>query len=446
MTTRASLLMVSFTMLLLLMFHTEFHMKAKAVAQPGSLQMMIDQAESGATLKVPSGVYEGPLHIVKPITLEPEEGGEVTIVGNGVESVVTIEAEQVHLADLRIEDRTMKEAPTVLVLGDETYLERLHIVTGSDGVKIEEADRVSVLDSVIEWGADERIRFSDRGNGIDLFKANEASIRGNVIRQVYDGIYVEMSHDNLVEHNSIEQSRYGIHVMYSERTVVRSNTGSLNITGAMIMTSSGTEVSDNTFTKQSENVNSQGILLFDVQDAVVTSNVVEGNRVGFHVEYSNNNRIEENRIHNNFIGIQLLDSSSNTITGNALTGNVTDALARGNADNDLRANYWDAFSGIDVDGDGYSDIRYTINPFFQGLIQRRPPFQLFFRTPGIIFLESLYEGDHSTWTTDRSPLMAPPPSLQPQDSRMSSSLTTFTGALFLLVSLGTIFIFRRKLL
>ena len=419
----------------------------QSVATPQSsvsLQKMVNQAESGAQVVVPSGVYQGPLLISKPLTLLPEAGGEVTIVGNGEDAALSIEADRVTVVGLRIDDRTVKEAPSVLVRGDEVRLEELYIITGSDGIKIEEAAHVHVLACVVEWGAGETTKFSDRGNGIDLFKATDARIRGNVIRQVYDGIYLEFSNDTLVEHNHIEESRYGIHLMFTKRSIVQDNTGSLNITGAMIMTASGTKVRNNTFTKQNENVNSQGILLFDVQDAVVESNAVEGNRVGFHVEHSFNNRIEGNRIQQNFIGIQLLDSENNTITGNTLTGNVTDALARGNAENDLYANYWDSFAGIDVDGDGLSDTSYTIHPLFQGIIQKRPPFQLFFRTPGIVFLESLYEGNQSSWTTDRSPLMAPPEAWQQDGGGMSGTMA-LVGAIFVMASLAIISLLRRRL-
>lgn len=59
-------------------------------------------------------------------------------------------------------------------------------------------------------------------------------------------------------------------------------------------------VTGNQFVKQSENVNSQGLLLFDVHTSRVDDNIVEGNRVGFYMEDSSDNVLSNNRVLRNY--------------------------------------------------------------------------------------------------------------------------------------------------
>jgi|GEM_PF-189733 len=413
-----------------------------------TLQQLIDQAAEGSMIELSTGSYTGPVRITKPLQLTASPNAEVTIVNNTDQPALTVEAEDVVISGVIIEDTAIKPAPSVRVTGDRVELIGLHVITGSDGIKLEGADHGEVRDSIVEWGGSQNASFTERGNGIDLYQSHDIRIIGNTVRGVFDGIYMEFSDDTVVEHNHIERSRYGIHCMYTNRTIIRHNTGTMNITGGMIMAVHGVEMTDNTFTKQSENVNSQGILLFDAHDSLVSDNQVEGNRVGVYVEYSSDNELVNNAVKNNFIGIQLIESTQNTITGNYFVGNVSDALASGNSDNDIQANYWDSFSGIDLDGNGRSDTRYAMNPFFQGLIKKKPAFQLFFQTPGIMFLESLYETGREGWTMDIAPLMAPPERwMEDQPHRETSMMITgWISIIFIALTLTLMLQYRRRII
>jgi nitrous oxidase accessory protein len=398
--------------------------------QAMDLQTLLDQAEPGETVLLRAGIYEGPIVIDKPLTLRPEGDGKVVLLNRSREPALSIRAERTTIAGLDIRDETLKDAPTVLVTGDRVVLEDLRIRTGADGIAIEEADDGTVTRTVIEWAAAD-VRMADRGNGIDLFHAHRWRVQDNTIRDVHDGIYIERSDDTRVTANRIEQSRYGIHLMYTNGTVVERNIGTSNVTGAMIMMVRQGSVTGNTFAKQSDNVYSQGILLYDVQESIVADNTVEGNRVGMYIEQSSGNRLKNNRIHYNFVGIQLLESSGNTFTANEFVGNAADAQASGSCDNVLSGNYWDGFRGIDADGDGRSDMPHAINPFFQTMTQKRPAFQLFFQSPGMVFLEGLHRFDRHRWTTDAAPLMAPPGPRARADRLGGGAATGVTGLVLL---------------
>ena len=249
----------------------------------------------------------------------------------------------------------------------------------------------------------------------------------------------------------VEDPLYGVYISSyapitgSDGTVIAGNDGRMNVTGAMVMTVDGVLLEGNIFAKQSENVNSQGILLFAARNSVVRGNVVSGNRVGIYVEGSTDNRIEGNEITDNFMGIELLDSEGNEIAGNQWIGNVADAGARRSGANRIERNFWDSFSGVDADGDGASDLRYAINPFFLSVTERRPVFQVLFQSPGMKFLEGLYGADRSGWAVDAAPLVSPARETD-KTSRESGSgrAAGAAGALLLAAACAVIIISRRR--
>ncbi|WP_138751412.1 right-handed parallel beta-helix repeat-containing protein [Paenibacillus sinopodophylli] len=381
-----------------------------AEEQALDLQAIINEARTGSTIILPHGIYEGPILIEKTIHLKPRSGEEVAILNTSNQPAILIMADDVALTGLIIKDEQLKKQPTVLIQGDGVLLDQLHIHTGSFGIQMRKANHGQIQNTSIAWAGhvpERPVKLSDKGNGIDLYESNDNTFIGNTITSMHDGIYMENSDNNLIEENHFELLRYGVHCMYTKGTVIRNNVGNLNITGAMIMAARDVEVSNNTFTKQSENVNSQGILLFDAHGTSIVNNHVEGNRVGLYVEQSTMNHIKGNTMTANFIGIQLLDAENNAINSNQFIGNVASAEARNSVHNQLEGNYWDSFQGIDLDGDGRSEISYAINPFFQSLIKAKPGFQLFFQSPGMVFLEGLYQSQRQLWSVDASPLMEP---------------------------------------
>ena len=419
---------------------------AHAAEQPAAaLQPLLDRALPGDTLVLPPGVYTGPATIDKPLTVRVQAGGEAAVLAHAdADAALTIAADDVTVEGLRIVDETVKDAPTVLVAGDRAQLLDLRISSaGKHAITVRDANDGTVARSTIAWAA-EGVRMASKGNGIDLYNAHRWIIADNMIADMHDGIYMENSDDALVEGNAIERSRYGVHCMYTRGTIIRGNTSERNVTGAMVMTAQGVTVADNTFVKQNENVHSQGILLFDAHESVIADNVVEGNRVGLYVEQSTGNRLERNRVRYNFIGLQLLDADDNTAQGNAFIGNVTDAQARGSAENRIAGNYWDSFQGIDTNGDGTSDIAYAINPFFSELVQKRPAFQLFFQSPGIRLLEELHRTDRLQWAADEAPLMSAPAGLDPGDVGHGESLVGAIGLALLGGSGLLMYVTRRR--
>ena len=417
---------------------------AAAAEDPRPLQPLVDAAPEGAVLRLESGVYAGPVTIGKRLAIEAAEDGAVTVVGADEAPAVTVAAAGAGLRGLRIGQTGGRDLPAVLVVSPDVTLDGLDIETEGFGIRLEGADRSVVRASSVRSSRPPGGRFTERKNGIDLYETNGASIEDNTVVAMYDAIYIENSDDVRITGNTVESSRYGIHVMYSDRTVIAGNTGRMNVTGAMVMTADGALIEGNHFEKQSENVNSQGILLFAARHSIVRGNTVSGNRVGLYVESSSDNRIEDNGITDNFMGLQLIDSEGNVITGNRWIGNVADAGAQRSGANRIERNFWDAFSGVDADGDGASDLPYAVNPFFLSLTERRPVFQLLFQSPGMKFLEGLYSADRSGWAADAAPLMKParvPEGADKEPGRAAG----LAGAALLAASCAVMILARRRM-
>lgn len=382
---------------------------AHAADPPADLQMLIDHAALGDVVTIPAGTYQGPLIVKKPLSLIAD--GKVTINGAGTDPVITVEADHVSIKGLQIVDERERKPrdPTVLLTGSDHVLRDISIRTNGTGVLLQDASRNRIEGVVIEGltPAQGITGTTMRGNGVDLRKSHDNEIVSSKVINMFDAFYVEESHRNLVHQNEAQDSRYGYHLMFTENNVLSDNIGNHNVTGAMVMGSKGSIIRNNAFSKQSENVNSQGILLFDETQAVVENNRIEGNRVGIYVESSSDNSFSSNELIRNFIGIQMIKSSNNELYRNDFLANVIQAQATDSADNQMSENFWDDLQGVDLAGTGRSDLSYQINPFYITLTGELPQFQVFFGSPGMTFLESLFHHPNDSWLQDRSPLMQP---------------------------------------
>jgi nitrous oxidase accessory protein len=385
---------------------------AAAAEEPIPLQALVDGASDGSVLRLPEGRYAGPAVINKAVRLQGE--GRVTVVNGDAGPVIRLEASGAELSGIAIEDsRDDPDSVALEVAGSSNLLKDLAIITHGFGIRLNQAHDNRLESISIEGQAPEENGLSqdeepvERGNGIDLLESNGNRIRNNKISNMFDGVYIEKGSSNRIEDNMVTHSRYGYHLMFSRDTVVTGNTGSRNVTGAMIMADEGARVTDNDFAKQSANATAQGILLFDVKRVLVENNRVEGNRLGIYAQTLRDTTIKDNRFVRNFVGIQMTDAEGNRLTGNDFVANVIQAQAVAEAGNVIEHNFWDDNSGLDLQGDGISDLPYRSNSFFLTLTDETPAYQLFFGAPGMLFLEGLFGSGSGEDLKDQAPFMKP---------------------------------------
>lgn len=402
-----------------------------------SLQELIDTAHPGDELRLKSGQsYEGPAVIDRPVTIVGY--GDVTIRNRSDQPALTLQANGITLRGFRIaDDQINPKSSVVLIRSHHNRITDVEIVSQAGGIYLREAnDNVIENSRIIGANAEDKTEpYSRRGNGIDLHASADNLIQGNELIHVHDGVYVESSSNTRVIGNTAVDSRYGYHFMFSDMPEMIGNIGSNNVTGGMVMGVEGAIVRDNRFEKQTESVNSQGILLYDVHRSVIENNHVEGNRVGLYIENSSNNDFVGNDAINNFIGMQMIGSEGNSFKAGVFVANVVQAQATESSNNVLSGNYWDDFRGLDTDGDGTSDLPYEIDPLFLKITEQAEAYQLFFQSPGLPFLTQLFRENTDSWLKDTRPLIDQPTSTGGPSSEGSTSAPY---ALFLLLVSVTI--------
>lgn len=370
-----------------------------AKAEKPSLQSLIDEAEAGEDIIIPSGYYTENIVVSKPVTLIGDE--DVTIHSCEDTPVVTIEGSNVFMSKVTIEQCSDASAgpPAIYVTGDAHRLEDLSIDTEQVGIQLSEANHVKIMKSSI-FG-------KSKGNGIDLWTSNDNVMAKLDIKDTIDGIYMEQSDRNEATENSIKNARYGIHLMFSNDTLISGNVSHHNFTGAMVMEAENTILTGNEFAHNNQNVHSQGLLLYAAADTKVSSNQFDSNRVGAFIEKSAGSLFEDNVFQSNMIGVQLKEARDNKLVKNDFSGNVNDVHAIKSKGNSMSQNYWDDSLKLDMDGDSLSEIPHSADPYFLTLIQKVPEYQLFFQNPGLNLLRQVFNSPEETVLSDSKPSMDP---------------------------------------
>ncbi|MCT8139275.1 right-handed parallel beta-helix repeat-containing protein [Anaerobacillus sp. CMMVII] len=410
----------------------------------GTIQDLIDQAEHGEEIILPEGIYEEVITITKSLKII----GEGAIIKNTADKVaIHIQSDEVSLTGLTVfQLNKQTEHPAILIEGTDNTLSNLKISSQSTGVQLNNSIRNTIEGLHIEREQPLDLAQTNmgnrQGNGIDLFFSNENVLKGNTMVNQLDGIYVESSSGNIIENNHVIRSRYGYHLMFAESTTMQNNYASLNITGAMIMGSSNLTITNNTFTRQSYHVHSQGLLLYDVHDSTVSKNFLSENLIGLYIERSSQNFIQENQISANFVGIQLKRVSNHDIFHNDFNTNVIQARVTDSDMNDVRENYWDSHTGLDFTGDGKSEIQFQSDPIFLSLVERKPSFQVLAQSPGLLFLNLLFDMNEEAILKDTAPLLKPNLETVMDDKKSFEDLFIYLG--LMLGSVAIILGGRRK--
>lgn len=371
--------------------------------EKGPLQQQIDKARPGETIQIQAGEYRESLVITKPIHLVGS--GQVTLIQQGNGPALSIETDRAKVENLTIihEDR---HSPALFISGDRNGVQHVRIYTQGTGLRLEEAHHNILAQLTIEGR--KQAPFTERQHGIDLWRSDHNEISASRIRYVRDGIYLEKSRHNLIRENVVAHSRYGYHLMFTEKTVLERNEAYQNVSGMMIMGTVGTVAKQNRLYHHDHTVRSLGLLLFDVQQALISQNQIIQNRIGILIEDSRENELTQNNVQGNYLGLQFKKARENHIHHNTFVANVVQGQAEESHHNQVRHNYWGDHRGLDLSGEGTSNLGYTVDPFFLKITDTFPPFQLFFHSPGLIFLEQLIDVPLDEQFTDPAPLLENP--------------------------------------
>ncbi|HET7217123.1 MAG TPA: NosD domain-containing protein [Vicinamibacterales bacterium] len=373
------------------------------------LQEQLASAVDGATIDVPPGRYTGPFTIGRAITLRGH--GRAVLVGDRRTHVVAIRAAGVTLdgfevrgsgLDLALDQAAVHVTGAGAVIRANRILDSLHgiYVRHADGVRIEQntilgmaqsAGSVQAMTSGPKPGDGELcatpLNQNRSGNGVHIWNSTGHVIARNTIRDTRDGIYFSFVSGSQVLDNDIARVRYGLHYMYSDRNTFAGNLFHDNAAGAALMFSKGLTLTHNRFAANRSH-RAYGLLLQSVDDTLVASNDIAGNTLGVFLEGGNANRVLDNRITGNHVGIRVSDSSdANVFAGNRFIGNIHPVETTGvNGSNrwalDGRGNEWEGAVRLDLDRNGIADLPHRELDLFADLRRTFPAIGLLAGSPG----------------------------------------------------------------
>ncbi|MFN7249475.1 MAG: nitrous oxide reductase family maturation protein NosD [Anaerobacillus sp.] len=371
-----------------------------------SISELIIQAEPGEKIIIPEGTYEEVVIVTKPLEIIAEG---VSIINHSDESAIQILSDLVSITGITVQQNS--HSPAIVIDGNDNRLNKLKIINLGIGIKLNQSSRNVIENSHIERNHQHNLpepatsTDNQLGNGIDLYGSHDNILRNNTLINQLDGYYIVSSLRNIIENNNVTHSRYGFHLMSADGTELNNNYASNNITGTLAMNSANLKIINNTFVKQNYHVHSQGLMIYDVNESIFKGNLLAENIIGISVDRSSNNNISENKLQANFVGFQIESSMNNAIIHNDFFTNVIQARTTDSNQNIVRLNYWDTHTGLDFTGNGVSELAFQADPIFLNLVDKQPPYQLLAQSPGMLFLQLLFDMDDTKILKDTAPLM-----------------------------------------
>ncbi len=361
------------------------------------LQEAIDAAPPYATLKLQDGVYEGNIHITKPLTIEGT-GENVRLKGDGKGSVVLIRSSNVILKHLRITNSGMDmqkiDAAISMKQVQNCEISYCYIANVLYGIDM---DRVNSSVIVHNYITTKTNTLPLRANGLKLYYAHHNIIKDNIIENVRD-VTLNYSHHNLFEENSFRGNRFATHLSLSNDNVFRSNHYNYNSVAMMFMGAQNTKVLGN------EILSSNGAAGIGVMIGAVSNFVFKNNRVSFNAKalYIQGQEkakgmkryIIGNEISYNGEALHFHASiKDNTITNNKIFSNINDVVKDAGKNfedsNVVEYNYWDRYEGFDEDGDGIGDSPFKVYQYADQLWHYNHKVKFFYASPVMTLLNFL---------------------------------------------------------
>ena len=350
-----------------------------------SIQKAIDQAEAGDSVFIKKGIYKEHNIFInkKSLHLYGETGSVVDAEQQGYG--FKIEATDFSISNLTIKNievsYTSDYAAIYLFKCYDFKLENITLEKAFFGFLIEKSKNGIVQNNNISGIGDSE---ASSGNAIHLWHSKHIKVLNNDVYNMRDGIYIEFGSESIFDNNnSYSNMRYGLHFMFSNDNRFSNNIFSDNSAGVAVMFSKRIVMNDNTFRKNWGSA-SYGLLLKEINDSKIIHNVFEDNTIGITADGSTRMTYTENDFLNNGYAIKFIGGSyeNNFKRNNFLYNNFDLSYSGGLNDNSFDNNYWSAYTGYDLDKDGYGDVPYRPVKLFSYLVSQTPE--------SIILLRSLF--------------------------------------------------------
>jgi uncharacterized repeat protein (TIGR01451 family) len=276
-----------------------------------SIQTAIDKASEGDTVFVYTGTYTEHVLVNKSINLIGENRDNTTISGNGTADVVSVTANGVVISGFTVKN------------SGKSYL--------YGGIKLIEVNKCSIMGNNLS---------SNRFAGIILHSASNNIIRDNIISQNNGTGFSIRSYSS---HNRIINNSIYNNCLSNDS----------EISGLLI----GGLSNNNRFFKNTITNNMHiGIAIYNSNNVLMRYNKISANQIG--VVFSSNSKGHVFYLNDFINNTHHVISESSFLTWNS-PEKVSYLYNNTNFTNYL-GNYWDNYSGSDINGDGIGDTAYNI--------------------------------------------------------------------------------------
>lgn len=354
-----------------------------------SLRKAIQEAQTGDTLFVYPGHYtEGNIIVDKTLILI---GLDYPVLdGQGLVEILTISAPRVQIHGFFLCNSgrmSTIDVAGIKVLAVDSVLIADNVVYHCNfGVYLSNAQHGTLLCNTI-LGTPEAEH--NTGNGIHLWKCDDARIEGNAISGHRDGIYFEFVTNSVILDNYSQKNlRYGLHFMFSHSDRYTQNTFENNGAGVAVMYSHQVHMSGNRFL-HNWGASAYGILLKDISDSDIQHNIFDHNTAGMYIEGASRMVVENNLFRQNGWALRVQASCNESVfTRNNFLGNSFDVATNGQTVfNTFNGNYWDRYEGYDLNRDGTGDVPFRPVSLYAVVVEQMPAGLILMRSFMVVLLD-----------------------------------------------------------
>lgn len=375
-------------LLSVLMVHSTAHGAVHVVQAGDDLQAVLNTAQSGDTIQLQSGLYEGQFVVeVDNLSLIGPEDHSAVLKGPRQGRTLWIKGEDVTVRSLTVTDSGLSlSRMDAGIFLDQTanraLIENNRVLDNLIGVYVWGPQDAVVQHNYIS--GNNELRMSERGNGVTIWNSPGSKILNNDIINGRDGIFSNTSKFNVFSGNTFRDLRYGVHYMYTNDSEVSDNISIDNDIGYAIMFSERIEVMRNI----TINSKDQGIMMNYANHSRVEDNAVHQAEKCVYFYNANINHIINNHFEQCDIGVHYTGAAQgNVIYNNAFVYNQTQVKYVGTRYEDWayegKGNYWSDHSGFDLDGDGVSDTAYRPNDIIDQVVWRAPSSRILLNSPAV---------------------------------------------------------------